>query len=70
MERLKGLVVVLLGAAPVWSADWLTDGGNTKRTAWQQDERTFSKATIDDTNCSNPKERLGNAYACKTPFFV
>ena len=49
MEILKGLVVVLLGAAPVWSADWLTDGGNTKRTAWQQDERTFSKATIDDT---------------------
>lgn len=49
MEILKGLVVVLLGATPIWSADWLTDGGNTKRTAWQQDERIFSKATIDDT---------------------
>ena len=34
---------------PGWSADWLTDGGDTKRTAWQRDETIFTKASVGET---------------------
>jgi len=30
------LIAVVLGGVPVFSADWLTDGGNPQRTAWQK----------------------------------
>src|SRR5580693_1586408 len=29
-------------------ADWLTDGGNPQRTAWQKDEKILSTATAKD----------------------
>ena len=45
------LVVVtsLLAASALWSADWLTDGGNVQRTAWQKDEKIFSVSTVKNT---------------------
>jgi outer membrane protein assembly factor BamB len=33
------MTVSLLGLFSVWGADWLTDGGNPQRTAWQKDEK-------------------------------
>jgi len=35
-------------AVSAWSADWLTDGGNPQRTAWQKDEKILSPATAKD----------------------
>ena len=38
----------LLAGTPAWSADWLTDGGNPQRTAWQRDEKTLTTANVKD----------------------
>ncbi len=40
---------LLLGSAPLWSADWLTDGGNPQRTAWQKDETIFTLENVAET---------------------
>jgi outer membrane protein assembly factor BamB len=40
---------LLFGSVMAWSADWLTDGYDTKRTAWQRDEKIFSPSTVKDT---------------------
>ncbi len=42
------LVIVssLLAITAAWSADWLTDGGNVQRTAWQKDEKIFSVSSV------------------------
>src|SRR6185369_16396768 len=40
-------IALLLGGA-AWSADWLTDGGNPQRTAWQKDEKILTKANVKD----------------------
>ncbi len=49
MRTLRILIVIALGSAPGWSADWLTDGGDTRRTAWQRDETIFTKAGVGET---------------------
>ena len=36
------------GCALSWGADWLTDGGNVQRTAWQKDEKILSTANVKD----------------------
>ncbi len=37
----------LLGVcALAWSTDWLTDGGNPQRTAWQRDEKILNTANV------------------------
>lgn len=50
--------VVAIAAAAAWTAapraqskkvDWLTDGGDSRRTAWQQHETLLAKDTIKDT---------------------
>ena len=47
MRRLVIVVVALLvGSAVALSADWLTDGGNPQRTAWQKDEKILSVANV------------------------
>lgn len=40
------IVVPLLACALAWSADWLTDGGNPQRTAWQQNETILTTANV------------------------
>ena len=40
---------VLLASAPLRSADWLTDGGNPQRTAWQKDETIFTLENVAET---------------------
>ena len=44
----KSPVVVALAAGCVlsWGADWLTDGGNVQRTAWQKDEKLLSTDSV------------------------
>jgi outer membrane protein assembly factor BamB len=49
MRKLAFVTTLLLGSALLWSADWLTDGGNVQRTAWQKDEKIFSVSTVKDT---------------------
>ncbi|HXK02073.1 MAG TPA: pyrrolo-quinoline quinone, partial [Verrucomicrobiae bacterium] len=45
--RKPGYLIALAAASVVcWGADWLTDGYDTKRTAWQPDEKILSAATI------------------------
>ena len=54
----RGLAAILtIGAAAVWivvprtqtqKADWLTDGGDPQRTAWQRHETILTKTTVKD----------------------
>src|SRR5262245_8067958 len=47
MRRLGILAIALLLASIVAAgADWLTDGGNPQRTAWQRDEKTLTLANV------------------------
>src|SRR6516165_5412325 len=46
MRKLALLAAVAAGSIVTWGADWLTDGYDTKRTAWQRDEKIFSAASI------------------------
>jgi len=48
MRTLLLPAMLALGCAAGWGADWLTDGGNVKRDAWQRDEKTFSTANAKD----------------------
>lgn len=49
MRVLKIVLAMTLGCAAAFAADWLTDGGNSKRTAWQQDETIFTPANVGRT---------------------
>jgi outer membrane protein assembly factor BamB len=42
------LIAVTAGCVIAPAADWLTDGYDTKRTAWQRDEKILSTATAKD----------------------
>jgi len=46
MRGLLTIWVGLLCVPPLAGADWLTDGGNSQRTAWQQDEKVLSVANV------------------------
>jgi outer membrane protein assembly factor BamB len=46
MRRIAVLFAIVLGGVLAWGSDWLTDGGNPQRTAWQKDEKTLSAASI------------------------
>src|SRR3984957_3953795 len=39
MRRFIVAAASLVGLLSLWGADWLTDGGNPQRTAWQKDEK-------------------------------
>ncbi|HKQ73440.1 MAG TPA: PQQ-binding-like beta-propeller repeat protein [Blastocatellia bacterium] len=72
----KVLGLSLLGCALSWSpnpqaqkrklADWLTDGGNVERTAWQQDETILTTANVKNmkllwkTRLDNPPRQMHN----------
>lgn len=44
-----GACALLLACAPLPGADWLTDGGNPQRTAWQRDETIFTLDNVSET---------------------
>ena len=48
MRRLLCVTMVLLSCTCVWAADWLTDGSDPQRTAWQKDEKILNKENAKD----------------------
>ena len=46
MRRFLLVTLSFAGLASIWGADWLTDGGNPQRTAWQKDEKILSLETV------------------------
>src|SRR5215472_10112782 len=47
MRTLRLVAALALGCcASSWAADWLTDGYDVKRTAWQRDEKILSAASV------------------------
>ena len=47
-HRFLILIAATVSCAPGWGADWLTDGGNPQRTAWQKDEKILAKDNVKD----------------------
>lgn len=47
--RIKLSVVAASLGGMLFGADWLTDGGNSQRNAWQKDEKIFTTANVKDT---------------------
>src|SRR5579875_2131617 len=63
------LALILTTACSVMhGADWLTDGGNPQRTAWQRDEKILSTATAKDIKLlwkiklDNPPREMHNLF--------
>jgi len=63
------LALILTTACSVMhGADWLTDGGNPQRTAWQKDEKILSPATAKDMKLlwkiklDNPPREMHNLF--------
>jgi outer membrane protein assembly factor BamB len=46
MHKPSALLAICLVCACVHAAEWTTDGGNSQRTAWQQDEKILTKANV------------------------
>src|SRR4051794_38177368 len=46
--KLVGLASLFVVCGLSQGADWLTDGGNQQRTAWQKDEKILSKSNVKD----------------------
>jgi outer membrane protein assembly factor BamB len=46
VRRFLFLSASFLGVLSVWGADWLTDGGNPQRTAWQKDEKILNVRNV------------------------
>src|SRR5262245_21389227 len=54
MRRIFVLIFVILSGMTTFAqsqkkADWLTDGGDPQRTAWQKNETILSPSTVKDT---------------------
>jgi outer membrane protein assembly factor BamB len=49
MRTRLSIAAVSLGCVLARGADWLTDGGNAQRTAYQKDEKIFSPASVKNT---------------------
>ena len=48
MPKRGGLIAVSVGCALMSGAEWPTDGGNPRRTGWQQEEKTLTKDNVKD----------------------
>src|SRR5580765_4873191 len=46
MRTSQVLVALAAGCVLSWGADWLTDGANVQRTAWQKDEKLLSTDSV------------------------
>src|SRR5579872_6143937 len=42
------VILAALGTLSLWGGDWLTDGGNSQRTAWQKDEKILTLQNVKD----------------------
>src|SRR5438552_5199830 len=48
MRKLLFLVGLMFASLVAVGADWLTDGGNPQRTAWQKDEKILTRDNVKD----------------------
>ncbi len=61
-------LALTIACSVVYGADWLTDGGNPQRTAWQKDEKILSPATVKDMKLlwkiklDNPPREMHNLF--------
>ena len=46
MRKLNILIAIYTGCSLSWAADWPTDGGNSQRTNWQQDEKILTRENV------------------------
>ena len=46
MRSFRVLILTALGCSLTWGGDWLTDGGNSQRTAWQKDDKVFNLENV------------------------
>src|SRR5258707_1985404 len=46
MRKLNILIAIYTGCSLSWAAEWPTDGGNSQRTNWQQDEKILTKENV------------------------
>src|SRR3981081_1435187 len=46
MRKIKILIAISAGCVLAWGAEWPTDGGNSKRTNFQPDEKILNKETV------------------------
>src|SRR5579872_6819828 len=46
MRRTHFAILIAAGCALLWSAEWPTDGGNSKRDNWQRDEKILNKDNV------------------------
>jgi hypothetical protein len=46
MRKTKALLAAGLCCGAIWSAEWTTDGANSKRTNWQTDEKILNKDNV------------------------
>ena len=68
MKALRIWSVMILGCSALFGADWLTDGGNQFRTAWQQDETIINKQNVGQmqllwrTNLDNEPRQMNSQF--------
>src|SRR5262249_10504323 len=48
MQTARILATIAFGSLIGYGADWLTDGGNSFRTAWQRDEKILTLSNVKD----------------------
>src|ERR1700761_6722041 len=46
MRKTPAIILLAAGCAMLWSAEWPTDGGNTKRDNWQRDEKVLTPENV------------------------
>ena len=46
MIRLPAIMTITLACVTGWGAEWLTDGQNPQRTAWQKEEKVFTTGNV------------------------
>ncbi len=46
MMRRFLVITAAFSLLSIWGADWLTDGGNSQRTAWQKDEKILNPSNV------------------------
>src|SRR5690242_1814916 len=68
MSKSTTVFVLCFACSVLHAADWLTDGGNPQRTAWQKDEKILSPTTAKDMkllwkiHLDNPPREMHNLF--------
>ena len=68
MRQIAATFAITLCCVLGWGADWLTDGGDVKRTGWQRDEKILTTANVKDMKLLFPAD--WNAFEKDRPDFA